>query len=96
MESDLDTISEHTSDRGESLRSSQVSDADVEAMEVAAEGMAEAGAVEADLDEACSPDDNDKAADLFYLLEGQNWGTLKPDYKLIFYDNDTHLWIVGC
>eukprot|EP00962_Isochrysis_galbana_P039592 scaffold14217_cov120-Isochrysis_galbana.AAC.6 len=41
----------------------------------------------AKIEEATAPEDDDKAADLFFMLEGKNWVMLKPDYKLVFYDN---------
>lgn len=89
MDSDMDSIVE------ESDASSDMSDVPSD-LEEQADALAQAEADAAAIEDATSPEDDDKAADLFHMLEGQNWVTLKPDYKLVFYDNDTHLWIVGC
>jgi beta-galactosidase beta subunit len=89
MDSDMETIVE-------SEASSQVSDVDLEDLEAEAEATAAAEAAEATIEEATSPEDDDTAADLFHMLEGKNWVTIKPDYKLVFYDEETHLWVMAC
>lgn len=88
MDSDMETIVE-------SDASSDVSDVPDDLNEQAEE-LARQEREAAKIEEATAPEDDDKAADLFFMLEGKNWVTLKPDYKLVFYDDDTHLWIVGC
>jgi hypothetical protein len=77
------------------IEESDVSDVDSQEVKAAAAEAAEAEAHEAAVEEATLPEDDDKAADLFYLLESRNWVTLKPDYKPIFHNEETHLWIIG-
>jgi hypothetical protein len=76
MDSDMETIVE-------SDASSQVSDVDLQDLEAEAEATAAAEAAEAAIEEATSPEDDDTAADLFHMLEGKNWVTIKPDYNLV-------------
>jgi hypothetical protein len=81
-DSDMDTISEPSS-----YAEGGVQEEGEESLEEGEQSLEEG-------EESGAPTDDISAADLFFKLEGKNWITLKPDYKLIFYDEDTHLWII--